>query len=219
MKVMLLCAGRGVRMRHLTVDKPKPLLAVQGQSLVLRHLYALQRAGIQEVVINLGYLGYQIPLYIEQARAHDRSLTSMKIHYSPEDPVLETGGGVLKALALLGPDPFMVISSDIFTDFDFALLPKKPTGLIHLLMVDNPPHHPEGDYALVEGRLYKTGKPKFNFAGIGVYDPALFADCTPGVFPLNILFEQAIAQGKASGQHYAGLWHNIGTPEQLDDLG
>jgi MurNAc alpha-1-phosphate uridylyltransferase len=218
MKAMLLCAGRGLRMRHLTVDKPKPLLAVRGQSLLIRQLYALQRAGIQEVVINLGYLGYQIPPYIDQAYAKDPALT-IAIHYSVEDPVLETGGGVLKALPLLGPEPFIVVSADIFTDFDFALLPKKPTELVHLLMVDNPSHHPEGDYALIEGCLYKTGKPKFNFAGIGVYDPALFADCKPGIFPLYLLFEQAIAQGKASGQHYAGLWHNIGTPEQLDDLG
>ena len=218
MKAMLLCAGRGLRMRHLTVDKPKPLLEVRGQSLLIRQLYALQRAGIQEVVINLGYLGYQIPPYIDQVCAKDPALT-IAIHYSVEDPVLETGGGVLKALPLLGPDPFIVVSADIFTDFDFALLPKKPTELVHLLMVDNPSHHPEGDYACIEGRLYKTGKPKFNFAGIGVYEPAVFADCTPGIFPLYKVFEQAIAQGKATGQHYAGLWHNIGTPEQLDDLG
>ncbi|MBP6104101.1 MAG: nucleotidyltransferase family protein [Gammaproteobacteria bacterium] len=218
MKAMLLCAGRGVRMRHLTVDKPKPLLEVQGQSLLLRHLYALQRAGIEAVVINLGYLGYQIPLYIDQARVKDPTLT-IPIHYSVEDPVLETGGGVLKALPRLGSDPFIVISADIFTDFDFRLLPKKPEGLLHLLMVDNPPHHPEGDYALIEGRLDRSGSPKFNFAGIGVYDPALFVDCKPGVFPLHLLFEQAIAQGKASGQHYAGLWHNMGTPEQFNDLG
>jgi N-acetyl-alpha-D-muramate 1-phosphate uridylyltransferase len=217
MKAMLLCAGRGLRMRHLTADKPKPLLEIRGQSLLLRQLYALQRAGIQDVVINLGYLGYQIPLYIDQARAKDPALT-IAVQYSVEDPVLETGGGVLKALPLLGPDPFMVLSADIFTDFDFLLLPQKPQGLLHLLMVDNPSHHPEGDYALIEGLLYKTGKPKFNFAGIGVYDPALFADCKPGPFPLNVLFEQAIIQGKASGQHYAGLWHNIGTPEQFNDL-
>lgn len=218
MKAMLLCAGRGVRMRHLTVEKPKPLLEVQGLSLLLRHLYALQRAGIQDVVINLGYLAEQIPVHIEQARVKDPTLT-IPVCYSVEDPVLETGGGVLKALPLLGSDPFIVVSADIFTDFDFRLLPKKPEGLLHLLMVDNPPHHPEGDYALIEGHLYKTGMPKFNFAGVGVYDPALFADCKPGIFPLHTVFEQAIAQGKATGQHYAGLWHNIGTPEQLDDLG
>ncbi len=218
MKAMLLCAGRGQRMRHLTQDRPKPLLEVKGQSLLLRHLYALKHAGIQEVVMNLGYLGSQIPPYLDKVQTADPSL-AMNINYSVENPVLETGGGILKALPLLGPDPFIVISADIFTDFDFASLPQEPKGLVHLLMVNNPPHHPEGDYALVGEQLFKTGEFKLNFGGIGVYHPDLFKDAKPGIFPLSVLFEKAIAEGKATGQYYAGLWHNIGTPEQLDDLG
>lgn len=216
MKAMILCAGRGLRMRHLSLERPKPLLEVRGRALLLHHLYALKRAGVEDVIMNLGYLGEQIPVAVARAFADDPALR-MRVHYSQEDPVLETGGGVARALPLLGPDPFIVLSADVLTDFDFSLLPRQPKGLVHLVMVDNPSHHARGDYALMQDRLSKTGS-LLNFAGIGVYHPALFAEGPSGAFPLSVLFEKAIAAGQATGQYYAGLWHNIGTPEQLDAL-
>ena len=212
MRAMLLCAGAGLRMRPLTLKKPKVLLEVQGQALLERHLHALADAGIREIVINLGHLGEQI-----RTRFGSGVALGLSISYLPEDPILETGGGVAQALPLLGTEPFMVISADILTDFDFGTLPTHldPETLLHLVLVDNPTHHPRGDYALVEGRLRRTGSQRLNFAGIGIYDPVLFEGCPRGAFALNVLFNKAIARGVASGAHYRGYWHNVGTPQQL----
>ncbi len=213
MRAMILAAGRGKRMGALTDDTPKPLLEIKRKPLIVYQIEALRAAGIEEFVINLGYLGHQI----EAALGNGKQL-HVKIQYSSEDPILETGGGVAKALPLLGATPFIVVSSDIYTDFPYKHLPKEPKGLAHLVMVDNPPHHPRGDYALVDGKVCKTGAVLFNFGGIGVYRPELFSGCPEGVFPLNLLYEKAIQVQQLSGEYYQGLWHNIGTPEQLAGL-
>ena len=173
MKAMLLAAGRGERMRPLTDHTPKPLLRVGGQTLIGHHLDALARAGFRELVINHAHLGAQLV-----AALGDGSEYGVHIEYSPEPPgALETGGGIFNALPLLGTGPFAVINADIWTDFDFAVLPRKPEGLAHLVLVDNPVHHPQGDFALCNGHVSADGMPRLTFSGIGVYSPALFDGC------------------------------------------
>lgn len=213
MRAMILAAGRGQRMRPLSDRIPKPLLEIQGESLLVRHIKALARAGIPEIIINVHHLGDQI-----EAALGNGSQWGVQLQYSREDPILETGGGIAKALPLLGSDPFIVVSSDIFTDFSFENLPKEPNALVHLVMVDNPSHHAHGDYALVAGKIVLTEGPRLNFAGIGVYRPELFQDCPAGAFPIALLFEKAIRIRQMTGEYYAGLWHNVGTPEQIRRL-
>jgi MurNAc alpha-1-phosphate uridylyltransferase len=210
MRAMILAAGAGKRMQPLTLHTPKPLLTLNGKPLIVYHLEAFRRAGVTDVVINLGYLGEQI-----KEALGDGQKWGVSIQYSPEDPVLETGGGILKALPLLEPDPFIVVSGDVFTDYPFEKLPKKISGLAHLVLVDNPPHHPTGDFALEKGRVVESPGPLLNFGGFGVYTPALFTDCPTGAFPVSLLFEKAIQAGLITGEYYSGVWHNIGTPEQL----
>ena len=213
MRAMILAAGRGKRMGALTDHMPKPLLLIKQKPLIVYQIEALREAGVEVFIINLGYLGYKIA-----ARLGDGKQFGVQIKYSLEDPVLETGGGVLKALPLLGADPFIVVSGDIYTDFPYKKLPKNPKDLLHLVMVDNPPHHPRGDYTLVDGKISKTGQPLFNFGGIGVYRSELFLGCQEGRFPLKVLYEKAIKEQKVSGEYYPGLWHNVGTSAQLADL-
>ncbi len=213
MKAMILAAGRGKRMLPLTVHTPKPLLLFKGERLIVRHLKALARAGISEVVINLGYLGHQIETVLGSGAEW-----GVSIQYSREDPILETGGGIAQALPLLGTEPFIALSSDLVTDFPFTQLLNQPKELMHLVMVSNPPHHPQGDYALEDGYLVTNHDHYLNFGGIGVYHPDLFQDCPQGSFPLSLLFLKAIKARQATGEFYPGLWHNVGTPEQLAAL-
>lgn len=213
MHAMILAAGRGKRMGALTEEMPKPLLCIKNKPLIVYQIEALRAAGVEELVINLGYLGHKIEAALGNGQAW-----GVRIQYSFEDPVLETGGGVAKALPLLGSDPFIVVSSDIYTNYPYKRLPQNPEGLVHLVMVDNPPYHPRGDYALVDGKINKTGEALFNFGGIGVYRPELFSGCPEGIFPLNLLYEKAIKEKQISGEYYQGLWHNIGTATQLADL-
>jgi len=210
---MILAAGRGKRMGALTDNCPKPLLTLKNKPLIIYQIEALLRAGVKDIVINLGYLGHQIA-----SKLGDGKQFGVRIQYSIEDPILETGGGVAKALPLLGHDPFIVVSSDIFTDYPYEQLPTDPQGLIHMVMVDNPPYHPKGDYALIDGKICETGGPLLNFGGIGVYRPELFINCPEGIFPLSVLYKKAIAEQQVTGEYYKGLWHNIGTPAQLKDL-
>ncbi len=211
MKVMLLAAGRGDRMRPLTDTKPKPLLEVGGRALIVHHLDALREAGFREVVINLGYRGEQIRAALGDGRRY-----GMRIDYSwePEQP-LETGGGIFQMLPLLGPAPFAVINSDIWSDYPYARLPHDLAGLAHLVLVDNPPHHPEGDFVLREGLVLDSEAPRLTFSGISILRPELFAGCQSGRFPLAPLLRRAMAAGRVSGEHYSGIWQDIGTPERL----
>lgn len=212
MKAMLLAAGRGERMRPLTDDTPKPLLRIGGQTLIEHHLHALVQAGITGLVINHAHLGEQIVNALGDGDAY-----GVSIQYSPETgSALETGGGIFNALPLLGDQPFLVVNADIWTDFAFDGLPDIPDGLAHLVMVDNPEHHPEGDFSLSSGRLAQRGPAMLTFSGIGVYRPELFEGCQPGAFPLGPLLRGAMDQEQVSGEHYAGRWFDIGTPERLD---
>ncbi len=212
MKAMLLAAGLGTRMRPLTDHTPKPLLPVAGKPLIVWHLERLAAAGFREVVINHAWLGDQI-----EQRLGDGGAWGVSIHYSPEPAPLETGGGILRALPLLGEAPFAVINGDIWTDYPLAELRSLTPAGAHLVLIDNPDHHPRGDFGLEDGRVTERSeaRPAFTFAGISVLHPALFAGCRPGAFPLRPLLSAAVAAGTASGEHYAGAWLDVGTPERL----
>lgn len=210
---MILAAGRGERMRPLTDRIPKPLLEAGGRPLIAHHLAALARAGIREVVVNHAHLGTQI----ERALG-DGAAWGLRIRYSPEEVALETGGGIHRALPLLGPDPFVVVNGDVWTDFDPARLHLADADLAHLVLVDNPPHHPAGDFVLDGDRVRAEGGPRLTFSGIGVYRPTLFAGCVPGRFPLAPLLRTAMAAGRVSGERHAGRWVDVGTPERLAAL-
>ncbi len=219
LKAMLLAAGRGERMRPLTDHTPKPLLQVGGKPLIVWHIENLARAGINELVINHAHLGQQI-----EATLGDGSKFNVHITYSPENPVLETAGGIANALPLLGDAPFAVINSDIYCDYDFAQLPvhaaalAKRSDAAHLVLVNNPMQHPAGDFGLAAGRVTE-GQPKFTFSGIGIYLPSLFAHIPRGtVAPLAPLLRAQIAQNKVSGEHYTGRWVDVGTPQRLQQL-
>lgn len=210
---MILAAGRGERMRPLTDHTPKPLLPAGGRPLIEYHIDALARAGFVDLVINHAHLGRRI----EEALG-DGSRFGVRIRYSPEQPALETGGGIFRALGLLGPAPFLVINGDIWTDLPFERLPREPVGLAHLVLVPNPDHHPDGDFVLDGMRIRVEGAPRLTFSGIGVYRPELFAGCTPGPFRLAPVLRAAMARGEVTGEHYDGRWLDIGTPERLANL-
>lgn len=211
---MILAAGRGERMRPLTDVTPKALLKVGAQTLIERHLSALAAAGVRDVVVNLSWLGERV-----RAALGDGSNWGVTVHYSEEGPVpLETGGGIFRALPLLGPQPFIVVNGDIVTDFPFATLCLPADASAHLVLVDNPPHHARGDFGLERGRVALTAERTYTFSGIALYRPEFFAGCTAGRFPLLPLFKRAIAAGALSGERYAGEWNDVGTPQRLAEL-
>jgi N-acetyl-alpha-D-muramate 1-phosphate uridylyltransferase len=212
---MILAAGRGERMRPRTDHTPKPLLPVAGRPLIVHHLHALRAAGITDLVINTGHLGGQLPAALGDGRAW-----GVRITWSPEPPdALETGGGIFQALPRLGSEPFLVVNGDVWTDYPFARLPAVLPGLAHLVLVDNPPHHPAGDFALTaDGRVAEAGAARLTYSGISVLRPELFADCAPGRFPLGPLLRRAMGENQVSGEHYTGGWRDIGTPQRLAEL-
>jgi len=213
---MILAAGRGERMRPLTDHTPKPLLEVGGRPLIVWHIERLAAAGIRQLVINHAHLGEQI---VE--RLGDGSAWDVRIRYSAEGEggALETGGGIFKALPLLGDAPFLVVNGDTWCDAPLAGLRMLEGDLAQLLLVDNPEHNPRGDFHLDSaGRVHATGEPRLTFSGIGIYHPALFAACTGGAFPLAPLLRQAMRDGRAGGTRYAGQWMDIGTPQRLQQL-
>jgi MurNAc alpha-1-phosphate uridylyltransferase len=214
MKAMILAAGRGERMRPLTDATPKPLLPAGGKTLIEHTLAALAAAGFGEIVINHAHLGTQI-----EDRLGDGRRYGVRIRWSREpDAALETGGGIFQALPWLDAGPFLVVNGDVWTDFPFASLRREIPGLAHLVLVDNPPHHPHGDFALHGERVTAEGSPRLTFSGIGVYRRELFAGCRPGRFPLVPLLRAAMAENRVSGEHYRGAWFDIGTPERLAEL-
>ena len=216
MKAMILAAGRGNRMRPLTDKIPKPLLKVGQFSLIEHLLFSLSRQGFLDVVINLAHLGNKIMTKLGNGHRY-----GVNILYSPEytQGGLETGGGILHALPLLGSDPFLVISGDIWTDYDFSVLRKKSLGgLAHLVLVNNPCDNPEGDFYLHGERLMLDKGSRLTFGSIGVYHPALFSGCEPGFFRLGSLLHEAVAQGQVTGEYFQGDWVNVSTPEVLVQL-
>ncbi|GAB4178516.1 MAG: nucleotidyltransferase family protein [Rhodocyclaceae bacterium] len=217
---MILAAGRGTRMRPLSDTLPKPMLVAGGRPLIVRHVEALVRAGMRDIVINHAHLGERI-----EAALGDGTAFGARIAYSAEGAALETAGGIAHALPLLGDGPFAVVNGDIACDYDFARLAQVARAmcgrgdLAHLVLVPNPPHHPEGDFCLEEGRVREAGFGRLTYAGIGVYRAGLFAEIEPGAHAkLAPLLRVAIRAGRASGEAHHGLWMDVGTPGRLAEL-
>ena len=214
MKVMLLAAGRGERMRPLTDEKPKPLLEAGGKALIVHLIESLAAQGFSELVINHAWHGTLIEQHLG-----DGSRLGVSILYSAEgDRALETGGGIRHALPLLGNDPFMAVNADIWTDFPFGALPRSPESLAHLVLVDNPGHHPDGDFTLSGSRVSAGGGTRLTFSGIGVYRPELFAALPEGCYPLAPILLDACREERVTGEHFTGAWRDVGTPERLAQL-
>jgi MurNAc alpha-1-phosphate uridylyltransferase len=228
MRALIFAAGLGTRMRPLTDHTPKPLLEAAGKPLIAWHLEKLSALGIREVVINTAHLGARFPQLLGNG-AH----WGLRLHYAYEGEVpLETGGGMLNALDQLGDAPFLAINGDIWTDFDFATLPAAPRDQAHLVLVDNPEHHPHGDFRLdVHGGLHDDeAGPRLTFAGIGLYRPQLLehwravvgdtqgARRQPPAFGLAPLLRAAMSAGRVDGQHHGGRWTDVGTPQRLEML-
>ncbi|MEO6677306.1 MAG: N-acetylmuramate alpha-1-phosphate uridylyltransferase MurU [Pseudomonas sp.] len=212
MKAMILAAGKGERMRPLTLTTPKPLVRAGGVPLIEYHLRALAAAGFTEIVINHAWLGQQIEDYLG-----DGSRYGVSIQYSPEGEPLETGGGIFRALPLLGDEAFVVVNGDIWTDYDFNALRQPIAGLAHLVLTDNPAHHPAGDFNLVDGQVRdgQAGAKTLTYSGIAVLHPKLFEGCSAEAFKLAPLFRKAMAMGQVSGERLDGQWVDVGTYERL----
>ncbi|MEN5060575.1 N-acetylmuramate alpha-1-phosphate uridylyltransferase MurU [Luteimonas sp. TWI1416] len=226
MKALIFAAGLGERMRPLTDHTPKPLLVAGGKPLIVWHLERLAAAGVREVVLNVSWLAEQFAPALG-----DGERWGLRLHYSHEGaPPLETGGGMLQALPVLGEAPFLAINGDIWSDHDPASLPREPAGDAHLVLVDNPAHHTQGDFVLEGDRVRAAGSDRLTFAGIGVYRPTLLAgwrdiiggtpgaDATPPRFRLAPLLRAAMDRGAVSGEHHRGAWTDVGTPERLAEL-
>ena len=211
---MILAAGRGERMRPLTDSTPKPLLKVGGKALIEYHIQALVRAGVTEIIINYAWLGEQFEQVLGNGKRYGARLS-----YSPEGAkALETGGGIFRALPMLGEGPFVVVNGDIWTEFSYERLTQVPVDLAHLVLVPNPPHHPKGDFVLDDGKVRDDGETRLTFSGIGVYRSQLFAGCTGGAFQLAPLLRKAMVSRQVSGEKFPGLWFDIGTPQRLEQL-
>jgi MurNAc alpha-1-phosphate uridylyltransferase len=214
MKAMILAAGRGERMRPLTDRLPKPLLEAGGYRLIEYHLASVLQYGIAEVVINLSWFGARIREDIGDGRRH-----GLAIRYSDEGPVpLGTGGGIFEALPLLGEEPFLVVNGDVWCDLALDTLRRPAGSLAHLVLVENPAHHPDGDYGLDSNGNVLPLKSRLTYAGISVLHPRLFDGCMPGGFPLKPLLDQAMRSGRLSGQRHDGAWTDVGTPARLAGL-
>src|SRR5690554_1899181 len=214
MRAIILAAGKGERMRPLTAHTPKPLIPIAGVPLIEYHLSALAQAGFSEVVINHAWLGEKI-----EAHLGDGAQFGLHIQYSREAQPLETGGGIFRALNLLGDAPFAVINGDIWTDYYFADLRKPLSGLAHLVLRDNPEHNLEGDFALAGERvLLPCEDSSLTYTGIAVLHPKLFEDCAGGTFRLAPLLRTAVQQHAVTGEKFTGRWVDVGTPERLAEV-
>jgi N-acetyl-alpha-D-muramate 1-phosphate uridylyltransferase len=219
LRAMILAAGRGERMRPLTDDRPKPLLRVAGRPLIEHAIARLRAAGVTELVVNLGYRGAQIREHLG-----DGAALGVAIAYSDEgDPPLETGGGVFRALPLLGAAPFLLVNADVYSDYDFTALAARARelprrDLAHLVLVPNPPHVRDGDFGLQDGRVTNDGDPRLTFSGLSILHPDLFLDCEDGRFALAPLLRRAAACGELGGERHDGRWSDVGTPQRLAEL-
>jgi MurNAc alpha-1-phosphate uridylyltransferase len=214
MRAMILAAGRGKRLRPLTDTLPKPLVPIAGKPLIEYHLEALAAGGFQQIVINQGHLGSQLPEALGDGRRW-----GVNIHWSDEQPeALETGGGIFKALPLLGAAPFLVVNGDVWTDYPLVRLRAVKCDWAHLVMVPNPSHNPAGDFSLEGARIRETGKSRLTYSGIGVFNPRLFGSCRAGKFSVVPLLRTAMTEHLVTGEKFSGAWDDIGTPERLDKL-
>lgn len=211
MKAMLLAAGRGERLRPHTDHKPKPLLEVKGLPLICHHIEALKSVGINEMVINVSWLGEQI-----RDRLGDGSSMGVDIEYSPEAEALETAGGIIQALPKLG-ERFIVINADIFTDYDFSRLLKQSSDA-HLVLVANPNHNADGDFGLHNGLVSNQASPRYTFSGISCYRRAFFDGLKPGKLPLAPLLREAADENRVSGEIHEGAWTDVGTIERWREI-
>ena len=217
---MILAAGRGNRMRPLTDLTPKPLLAVGGKPLLFRHLEKFARAGFGMVMINHAHLGGQI-----EAAVGDGSRWSLEVRYSAEAEALETAGGIRNALPLIARPAFAVVNGDVYCDYDYSGLATAvkrladSQALAHLVLVDNPPHHPDGDFCLDDGLVCASGRQLLTFSGLGAYRAELFEPIARGEkHALAPLLRRQMPEGKVTGEHYRGLWSDVGTPGRLAEL-
>jgi N-acetyl-alpha-D-muramate 1-phosphate uridylyltransferase len=216
MRAMILAAGRGERMRPLTDTTPKPLLKVGGKALIEYHIEALAAAGIREIVINLAWKGALL-----REQLGDGQRFSVALNYSDEgDVALETGGGVFNALPLLGSEPFIVVSGDVWSAFPYRTLVAclAAQDMAHFVLVPNPEFHARGDFCLSGKRITDGDGPRYTYANIGVFRPKFFEGCSAGQFPLVPIMRRWIKQGRVSGELYEGAWRNVGTPRQLEEL-
>lgn len=214
MKAMILAAGRGERLRPLTDEIPKPLIKVAGRSIIEYHLVNLAKAGFKEIIINTAWLAEKI-----HQQLGDGSKYGVSITYSDEGEALETAGGIINALPLLGNEPFLVVNGDIWCDFDFSALPYlKRTAQAHLVLVNNPEHNQNGDFSLDNNLIINSGKTMYTFSGIGIYSPEFFAEQQPSSTPLAPIIRKKCEENLVSGQIYTGLWTDVGTIERLQEL-
>ena len=214
MKAMILAAGRGDRLRPLTDEIPKPLLQVAGKPLIEYHIENLAKAGFNDIIINTAWLAEKI-----HGALGDGSRFGVSIQYSDEGTALETAGGIIHALPLLGDSPFLVVNGDTWCDFDYStLIDLKHNEQAHLILVNNPAHNLKGDFALVDHMIKNTGDIMFTYSGIGIYSAEFFAQQQPGVVPLAPIIRSKCEDGLVSGQYYAGSWTDVGTIERLQEL-
>ncbi|GLP97338.1 N-acetylmuramate alpha-1-phosphate uridylyltransferase MurU [Paraferrimonas sedimenticola] len=214
MKAMILAAGRGERLRPITDSTPKPLVDVGGKSLLKHHIDKLAESGIRQLVINHAHLGEQIVAAFGSGDGH-----GVEIHYSAEQPALETGGAVIKALSQLGDAPFAVINGDVYTEYDFVQLPQlQGQQLAHLLLVPNPEHNPQGDFSVADGLLRPKGDDSLTFSGIGVYHPSLFEGLEVTSIRLPEIWADALVEGRIAASVISDYWCDVGTLERLTAL-
>ena len=218
MRAMILAAGLGERMRPLTDKMPKSMLQVNGKPLIQYHVENLVQSGILDIIINHAQFGDQIESFLGNGK-----IWGARIAYSPEDESpLDTAGGIVEALPLLGEEPFLTVNADIWTDFPFQQLLNLSEDLLndlaHIVLVDNPAHNAKGDFSLNKNRVLNEGDFMLTFSGISVFKPEFFKGCTSGSTPLTPMIRQAVSQGRVSGSHYQGQWRDIGTPERLQEL-
>jgi MurNAc alpha-1-phosphate uridylyltransferase len=209
MRAMILAAGQGKRMGQLTQATPKPLLKVAGRYLIEYSIASLVKAGVQEIIINVHYFADLIKQTLGNGERY-----GVKLIYSEEETLLETGGGIYQALPMLGVDPFIVLSADVITDFPLQNLFFSLQGLAHIVLVNNPAYHTQGDFSLIDRQVGFDGD-LFTFSNISIIHPKLFDNCQPGFFRFGDLLKQAVTKSLVTGEHYSGMWFNVGTPDDL----
>lgn len=210
MKVMILAAGRGERLRPLTDTNPKPLIPILDKPLLQIQIENLKAAGFREIVINVSYLGQKIIDYFQHGQKIGVSIT-----YSVEENRLESGGGIVKALPLLGDEPFLLVNADVLTNYPFAQLKSIPCEHAHIVLVNNPEHNPQGDFCLSNRTVLQAGEQMLTYSGIALCNPSIFNSLKVGKFPLRIIFDQLIKAKKITGEHYHGKWFDVGTIDRL----